>query len=260
MRLSSGPPPQAAERPDGELHELLRERLSRGACFFSDLLVEYPAQGAEELREALWDLAWAGEATNDAFAPLRSRAAKPPGTAAGHARRSSAGRFHRRTRGTPPLQGRWSLAAAVFGAAAADPEARRRAWAELLLERHGVLTRELVRAEGYPGGFSALYPALSALETVGVARRGYFVEGLGGAQFALPGAVERLRAQEEAPQTALFLAAADPAQLYGAGLRWPGRGRQAAVAPAGRLPRDRGRQSGPLGARRRSLPAHPRPP
>ena len=84
-----------------------------------------------------------------------------------------------------------------------------------------MLTRELVRAEGYPGGFSALYPALSALETLGAARRGYFVEGLGGAQFALPGAVERLRAQEEAPAAALVIATADPAQLYGAGLRWP---------------------------------------
>ncbi len=215
-----GPPPGGAERPGGELHELLRERLARGACFFSHLLVEYPALGADELREALWDLAWAGEATNDAFAPLRARGVKAPGAPA-RGRRPATGRFRRRARGTPPLQGRWSLAGDVFGAAAADLEVRRRAWAELLLERHGVLTRELVRAEGYPGGFSALYPSLTALETLGVARRGYFVEGLGGAQFALPGAVERLRAQEEAPDAPLVIATADPAQLYGAGLRWP---------------------------------------
>ncbi len=215
-----GPPPGSSERPGGEVHELLRERLGRGACFFSDLLVEFPDAGADELREALWDLAWAGEATNDAFAPLRQRGAKGAGAAA-RGRRPSSGRFRRRARGTPPLQGRWSLAEEVFRAEAADPDARRRAWAELLLERHGLLTRELVRAEGYPGGFSALYPALSALETLGVARRGYFVEGLGGAQFALPGAVERLRAQEEAPDTPLVIATADPAQLYGAGLRWP---------------------------------------
>jgi ATP-dependent Lhr-like helicase len=93
--------------------------------------------------------------------------------------------------------------------------------AELLLERYGVLTREQVLAEGVPGGFSALYPELATLETLGVARRGYFVEGLGGAQFALPGAVERLRAQsgeEPAPQV---LAAVDPAQPYGAALPWP---------------------------------------
>ena len=215
-----GPPPGGSERPGGEVHVSLRERLGRGACFFSDLLVEYQEVGADELREALWDLAWAGEATNDAFAPLRQRGAKTPGAAA-RGRRPSSGRFRRRARGTPPLQGRWSLAEDVFHVATPDLEARRRAWAELLLERHGVLTRELVRAEGYPGGFAALYPALSALETLGVARRGYFVEGLGGAQFALPGAVERLRAQEEAPDAPLVIATADPAQLYGGGLRWP---------------------------------------
>jgi len=201
------------------LHDRLRERLQRGACFFSDLLVEFSGHSPEELREALWDLAWAGEVTNDAFAPLRSRGTKA--AAPSPSRRAASARFRRRSRGTPPLQGRWSLASEIFPAVPADPEARRRAWAELLLERHGVLTRELVRAEGYPGGFSALYPALSALETLGVARRGYFVEGLGGAQFALPGAVERLRALEDAPEQALVIAAADPAQLYGAGLRWP---------------------------------------
>ncbi len=215
-----GPPPGNAARPAGEVHEVLRERLGRGACFFSDLLVEYPGLGAEELREALWDLVWAGEATNDAFGPLRSHGAKTSGAAA-RSRRAASGRFRRRARGTPPLQGRWSLADDVFRSRAADPEARRRAWAELLLERHGVLTRELVRAEGFPGGFAALYPALAALETLGAARRGYFVEGLGGAQFALPGAVERLRGQQEAAETALVIATADPAQLYGAGLRWP---------------------------------------
>ena len=214
-----GPPPPPRSRPAASFTTCLRERLARGACFFSDLLVEFADRTSEELREALWDLAWAGEVTNDAFAPLRARGAKAsPARAQGHA---GSGRFRRRTRGAPPLQGRWSLAAEIFRAAPDDPPARRRAWAELLLERHGVLTRELVRAEAFPGGFSALYPALSSLETLGAARRGYFVEGLGGAQFALPGAVERLRALEDAPEQALVIAAADPAQLYGAGLRWP---------------------------------------
>jgi ATP-dependent Lhr-like helicase len=99
---------------------------------------------------------------------------------------------------------------------------RRRAQAELLLERYGIVTREQVLAEGIPGGFSSLYDQFGALETVGVARRGYFVEGLGGAQFALPGAVERLRAQRDddaAPP--IVLAATDPAQPYGATLKWP---------------------------------------
>jgi ATP-dependent Lhr-like helicase len=229
-----GPPPPT-EASGGVLHGQLRERLARGACFFSDLLVELSDITSEELRAALWDLVWAGEVTNDAFAPLRSRGSKT--AASGPARRRpGSGRFRRRTGGMPPLQGRWSLAAEIFRATADDPDARRRAWAELLLERHGVLTRELVRAEGFPGGFSALYPALSALETIGAARRGYFVEGLGGAQFALSGAVERLRSLEGAPEPALVIATADPAQLYGAGLRWPdGEARPPARRPGAQL-------------------------
>ena len=94
------------------------------------------------------------------------------------------------------MQGRWSLTSSIFRSEA-DPRAQRRTLAELLLERYGILTRETVLGEGIPGGFSALYDALTDLETLGVCRRGYFVEGLGGAQFALPGAVERLRAAGE---------------------------------------------------------------
>jgi ATP-dependent Lhr-like helicase len=119
------------------------------------------------------------------------------------------------------MQGRWSLVAPLFEPAA-DPVARRRTLAELLLERYGILTRELVLAEGVQGGFAALYDSLSQLETLGVCRRGYFIEGLGGAQFALPGAVERLRAQRDLDAAApLVLAAADPAQPFGAALPWP---------------------------------------
>ena len=103
---------------------------------------------------------------------------------------------------------------------------------ELLLERYGIVTREQVRAEGIPGGFSAVYPELSQLETLGIARRGYFVEGLGGAQFALPGAVERLRGAASEEQPPLVLAAVDPAQPYGAALPWPERSRPG--RPAGR--------------------------
>jgi ATP-dependent Lhr-like helicase len=224
------------ELPDGPVQTLVRARLQAGACFFTDLLVENPQLGAEELRDALWDLVWAGEATNDAFAPLRSRrkAASRLATFGPVASRSSAprsgmpalaGRFRRRPRGTPQLQGRWSLTAGVFAgpgaAAGVDSGARNRAWAELLLERYGIVTRELVRAEGIAGGFAALYPALSALETIGTARRGYFVEGLGGAQFALSGAVERLREPEADEAHAVVLATADPAQLYGGALTWP---------------------------------------
>ena len=151
--------------------------------------------------------------------PRAARAA-----ARGRARR---GRFGagaaRRRRGAGP--GPLVADRAAARAARVDPVARRRALGELLLERYGILTREQVLAEGIPGGFSAIYSELSQLETLGVARRGYFVEGLGGAQFALPGAVERLRARRGAPTSAppLVLAAVDPAQPYGAALPWPKR-------------------------------------
>jgi len=216
-----GPPPLrgAAEPPDADPHRLVRERLSTGACFFTDLLVDVEL-APEELQDALWDLAWAGEVTNDAFAPLRA-----PRLTLARAQRDlvrRAGRFsaRRRSGAAAQVQGRWSLTAALLGGQV-DPSSRRRAIAELLLERYGVLTREQVLAEGVPGGFSALYPELSQLETLGVARRGYFVEGLGGAQFALPGAVERLRSPPAGQGAPVVLSAVDPAQPYGAALPWP---------------------------------------
>src|SRR5205814_9516274 len=111
-----------------------------------------------------------------------------------------------------------------------------RALAELLLERQGIVARDGVRGEGIPGGYGAVYGQLRALETLGVCRRGYFVEGLGGAQFALPGAVERLRElrpQEDEEPEPLVLAAADPAQPYGAALPWPKRSGARAARVAG---------------------------
>jgi ATP-dependent Lhr-like helicase len=218
-----GPPPVRGETPTGAAHEAVRARLEQGACFFTDLLVDV-ALVPEELQEALWDLAWAGEATNDAFAPLRA----PRLTLAraqAETRRRGGRRFSaRRGSGThAQVQGRWSLAAPLFRSAP-DVTQRRRAAAELLLERYGIVTREQVLAEGLPGGFSAVYNDLAQLETLGIARRGYFVEGLGGAQFALPGAVERLRAQRDDDEAAaVVLAASDPAQAYGAALPWPER-------------------------------------
>jgi ATP-dependent helicase Lhr and Lhr-like helicase len=221
-----GAPPTRAEPSVERAHEAIRDRLSHGACFFTDLLVDCAGIPSEELQEALWDLVWAGEATNDAFAPLRSPKLTPPGWSqrARSERALARRRFGARRSGAmPQVQGRWSLTDSLF-AAPVDPSARRRAQAELLLERHGIVTREQVLAEGVPGGFSSLYDSLAALETVGIARRGYFVEGLGGAQFALPGAVERLRAlrdDDDAPP--VVLAATDPAQPYGAALKWPRR-------------------------------------
>jgi ATP-dependent Lhr-like helicase len=235
-----------AKSTDTPEHELLRERL-RTPCFFSDLIAELDLP-AEVLREALWDLVWTGEATNDAWAPLRA-----PRLALARSRperRTSVRRFgSRRTGAQSQVQGRWGLTEPIFRVgtiadgsaatpAASGPE-RRRALAELLLERYGIVTREQVLAEGIKGGFAMLYDTFANLETLGVCRRGYFVEGMGGAQFALPGAVERLRsarggagvadgatgAPSERPR-ARVLAAADPAQPYGAALSWPKRERQ----------------------------------
>ncbi|HEY2201656.1 MAG TPA: DEAD/DEAH box helicase, partial [Solirubrobacteraceae bacterium] len=218
--------------PGNPEHELLRERLARGPCFFTDLLAELDVP-AEALREALWDLVWAGEATNDAWAPLRAphlmlaRGGRVAVAAAGaRSGRSMAGRSRfasRRASAQSQVQGRWSLTESIFRGALDGPE-HRRALGELLLERYGIVTREQVLAEGIKGGFAMLYDTFCNLETLGICRRGYFIEGMGGAQFALPGAVERLRASREQGR-ALVLAAADPAQPYGAALAWPKRTR-----------------------------------
>jgi ATP-dependent Lhr-like helicase len=173
--------------------------------------------------------------TNDAFAPLRAprltlaRAQRATLGNRTHPPRRAGTRFgsRRGTGAAAQVQGRWALTATIFrdSASLSPPTQRRRTMAELLLERHGIVTREHVLAEGIPGGFASLYDAFSNLETLGVCRRGYFVEGLGGAQFALPGAVERLRAQGDRAEEAapVVLAATDPAQAYGAALPWPKR-------------------------------------
>jgi ATP-dependent Lhr-like helicase len=218
-----GPPPNKSERPDAPEHDLLRERLTQAPCFFTDLLAELTIS-PEQIQEALWDLVWAGEVTNDAWAPLRAPRLTLARAQRARDRTRPGRRFGTRRGGAQAqVQGRWSLTTSLFRADV-EPGARRRTLAELLLERYGIVTREQVLAEGIPGGFSILYDALGQLETLGVCRRGYFVEGLGGAQFALPGAVERLRAQradEETPP--IVLAATDPAQPYGAALPWPKR-------------------------------------
>jgi len=221
----AGPPPSNAklERPEGEAHDAIRERLAEGPSFWLDLLADLD-HPAEELHTALWDLVWCGEVTNDAFAPLRAprlRAVPDP--------QRKGRRFARRRSGAgAAVQGRWSLSAALFeGAPATGP--RLRAQAELMLERYGIVTRETVLAEGVPGGFATLYAELANLELLGTARRGYFVEGLGGAQFALAGAVERLRSLPEDNDSHFFLAATDPANPYGASLPWP-------KPPSGRRP------------------------
>jgi ATP-dependent Lhr-like helicase len=221
-------PPGAELAPEGAAYAAIRVALSKGALFWADLL-ESTGLDVGEALAALWDLVWAGEVTNDSWAPLRaSRRYEAP-------RPERRLRRFSRTRATvpSPTQGRWAAAAPLFSGAS-----DRRALAELLLERQGIVTRDGVRGEGIRGGYGAVYSELRALETLGICRRGYFVEGLGGAQFALPGAVERLRelrasrGGEEEPD-ALVLAAADPAQPYGAALPWPRRAGARAARVAG---------------------------
>ncbi|MGB7589460.1 MAG: DEAD/DEAH box helicase [Solirubrobacterales bacterium] len=221
----AGPPPANAklERPEDELHDSIRERLAGGPSFWLDLLADLD-HPAEELHVALWDLAWSGEVTNDAFAPLRAPRLRAVPSSDRRGRR-----FARRRSGAgAAVQGRWSLTTPLFEDAPASGP-RFRAQSELMLERYGIVTRESVLAEGVPGGFSTLYGELSNLELLGTARRGYFVEGLGGAQFALAGAVERLRSLPETEGSYLLLAATDPANPYGASLSWP-------KPPSGRRP------------------------
>ena len=219
--------PDAAEAPEGESHDRIREVLARGAEFWFDLLAAADLE-AEQALPALWDLVWAGEVANDAWTPLRAGRRYGVPRPERRPRRFS----RRRSTGITATQGRWSLTDRLF-----QGQPDRRALAELLLERQGIVTRDGVRAEGIAGGYGAVYGELKALETLGLCRRGYFVEGLGGAQFALGGAVERLRElrpKEGEEPDALVLAAADPAQPYGAALPWPKRsgGRAARVAGA----------------------------
>jgi ATP-dependent Lhr-like helicase len=216
--------PEPQEPAPGELQARIRDHLARrGASFFPDLYVAAGGGDPEAVLEALWDLVWAGEVTNDTFAPLRlvgapSRRAVPP-------RRPLPQRV------PPRAVGRWSLVRDLLEPRA-TPTERLYAQAGVLLQRHGVLVREAVVAEGWSGGFAALYPVLRAMEEAGRARRGYFVAGLGGAQFALPGAVDRLRSCREADGRVLALAATDPANPYGATLPWPEHGAGARPARA----------------------------
>ncbi len=205
--------PEAGEPAGGELVERLRSHLqARGASFFRDLYAAAGGGPEERVLGALWDLVWSGEVTNDTFAPLRLL---------GPTRRRLPGRRPPPVRlNQPRASGRWSLVQELREPRATATE-RLLSQAQTLLQRHGVLTREAVLAEGWSGGFSALYPVLRALEEAGKARRGYFVTGLGGSQFALPGAVDRLRSGRDAPGPAVALAATDPAQPYGAVLPWP---------------------------------------
>jgi ATP-dependent Lhr-like helicase len=223
--------------PSSPLHEAVVSTLDGGALFFRQLvdrvspLVEaVPNDG--DVVAALWDLVWAGLVTGDTLGPLRAQVS---GKGATHKPRRSAprGRYARmrasrpalpsRT-GPPTVAGRWALTPAREP----DPTRRAHARTEAFLERHGVLTRGALETERVTGGFSGIYKVLRGMEDAGQVVRGYVVEGLGAAQFAAKGAVDRLRAvsdtggpRDGGSTGAVVLAAADPAQPYGAALPWP---------------------------------------
>jgi ATP-dependent Lhr-like helicase len=198
------------------LHHAIYEQLrTRGAAFFRDLVVSTSAS-ARDVLDALWDLVWAGAVTNDTFAPLRALSWPKRGLPAPRGRINAL---------PPESAGRWSVTSPRDESSMENRTAALHRRATALLERYGVVTREGVAAEDFSGGFSAVYPVLKAMEEAGRVRRGYFVEGLGAAQFALPGAVDRLRAERERPDEpgTVVLATTDPANPYGAALPWPRR-------------------------------------
>ncbi|GGT42952.1 ATP-dependent helicase [Streptomyces chromofuscus] len=220
------PPPHPLELT--ALHESVLHILSGGyGLFFRQIADQvrattHPEVTDPQLADSLWDLAWSGRLTNDTLAPLRSLlgSGRTAGSTAHRAKRTvPRGRYGTLTAaartasrsGPPTVAGRWSL----LPAHEPDPTVRAHALARTLLDRHGVVTRGAVAAEGVEGGFSATYRILSAFEESGQARRGYVVEGLGAAQFAMDGAVDRLRAVANARDRGDGLT--DPAFGDGAG-------------------------------------------
>ncbi len=264
-------PPAQEGSSWGELHAAVLEALSGGGAFFFRGLSDALGGPLDtDLAATMWDLVWAGLVTNDTLTALRTRLA---GGRSAHRGRSAPARARTRyggrsglrsvrapaqggplrpgmpTRSGPPTTvGRWSLLPAREG----DPTIRAHAQAEVLLERHGVLTRGAVAAEQVSGGFAALYRVLTAFEDAGRVRRGYFVEGLGAAQFAGTGAVDRLRSAARPPGESaddpgtVVLAATDPANPYGAALAWPVRPAAPLGEPSAGTTHRPGRKAGAL--------------
>ena len=191
-------------------HPIVDYLASHGASFFAQI---HAAVGGfpNDVIDSLWDLVWKGAVTNDTFHALRA-----------FTRRMRAGarqQFRSRRTASPTTQGRWSL----VPAASANTTERAKALAQQFIARYGVVIREAAGVESIPGGFSAIYPVLKAMEESGRVRRGYFIAGLGATQFATAGALDLLRAfrdEPDLPETVL-LAATDPANPYGALVKWP---------------------------------------
>jgi len=205
----------------GRVADTVREVLGRrGAIFFADLARDvggFPGQ----VLDTVWQMVWSGEVTNDTLEPLRSLTRRPRRHGSALDRRMR----HPRETGLPVGHGgRWSLRASRWSPPTPEDPDKRLALARVLLDRYGVVTRESAQAEGVPGGFAAIYDVLKRLEERGQVRRGHFVRGRGGAQFALPGAAERLRAlrrHSASGSSPIVLAASDPASAWGSLIDWP---------------------------------------
>ncbi len=218
------PPRSAPAEPLGPREEAILAQLARGGAMFFAQLHEAVGGGYPgETVDALWSLVWRGLVTNDTFHALRAWVEKPAASRTSKHQQNQPAFRSRRT--TPPsAQGRWSLVPASNCSTPAAQTSWSHAIALQLLHRYGVLTRETAAQENLPGGFSAVYEVLKALEGSGRIRRGYFVAGPGAAQFALPAAVDLLRSlRNPAPENSemVALAAADPANPWGSILRWP---------------------------------------
>jgi ATP-dependent Lhr-like helicase len=205
--------------------EIVAYLKGHGASFFQDLHDGVGGGYPGETLEALWSLVWKGMLTNDGMAALRAYCERPAATSRKPARRVNQQAVFRSRRTTPPTaQGRWALNGAAL---AMDRSATEwsHAIALQLLTRYGVVFRETAHAENLPGGFSAIYDVMKALEESGKIRRGYFAADLGATQFALPAAVDLLRSlrvQQDPDRVEMVqLAATDPANPYGSLMRWP---------------------------------------
>jgi ATP-dependent Lhr-like helicase len=209
--------PIEREVPDlaGVERDVLQQLRTSGASFFAPLHASLGGGFPKETVDALWSLVWKGLVTNDTLHALRAYL-RPPERARRPARATP---FRSRRLVPPSAEGRWT---AVLPAQRTLTEWAT-AFSQQLLTRHGVVTREVTSVENVPGGFSAVYPVLRRMEDTGRVRRGYFVAGLGAAQFAQPGAIDLLRAARETDDDpfVVTLAATDPANPYGALLPWP---------------------------------------
>jgi ATP-dependent Lhr-like helicase len=227
------PPIAPAEDPDGPEASILAYLKQQGASFFAAIQQGIGGGFPAEIVDALWSLVWKGLVTNDTLHALRAylrpeeRRARRPKPQAG---------FRSRRLVPPTAEGRWSLVDVPRATKSAATEWAS-ATAHQLLARHGVVTRETVASEAVAGGFTAVYDVLKAMEDAGRVRRGYFVAGLGAAQFAMPAALDTLRSLREPPDAphTVTIAATDTANPYGSILKWPG-AEDTAEGAAGRGP------------------------